>query len=126
MAAHSSLAFSSAEGKPLSLTGETAFPVAGKEVSPTRLLAEAVEATGCSEKDAAISQGYEPAYWSRIKSGEKQAHLDRIGRLPERVQREFVKRYAQELKMRISEEDTERAAALELAEAALRYARLRA
>src|SRR5688572_28503799 len=97
------------EVQTLSRTRESAEPHTGtaggkvdsrpRESSLTALLTEAVEATGCSEKEAAIAQGYEPTYWSRIKAGEKQAHLERIARLPEPMQREFVTRYARQLKM---------------------------
>lgn len=125
-AQHHQLAFGPVEGKALVPAGEIAIPATGKEVSPTRLLAEAVEATGCAEKDAAISQGYEPAYWSRIKSGEKAAQLERVGRLPDTVQREFLSRWSKQLGMRLVTEDDERRAALELAESALRYLRMRA
>lgn len=103
---------------------ETAEPESGKELSRgeesrlTLLLADAVEAAQCSEKEAALAQGYEPTYWSRIKSGEKAAHLDRLSRLPEKVQREFVKRYAQELKMTVSDEDSRKRAVAELVKAA--------
>jgi hypothetical protein len=102
---------------------ESAAPAEVPEVSLTRLLAESVEETGCSEKDAALSQGYPPNYWSRIKSGEKAAHLEKLSRLPVRVQQEFVRRYARELKMQVREMDARTVAALELAEAALRYVR---
>lgn len=108
----------------LSPARESAAPVEVKEVSLTTLLAESVEATGCAEKDAAISQGYEPAYWSRVKTGEKAAHLDRVSRLPEKVQREFVKRYAQELKMTVRDDDARTQALTDLAEAAVRALRV--
>lgn len=86
----------------------------------TSLLAASVDAVGCSEKEAARDMGYDPAYWSRIKAGDKAAHLERIARLPEKVQREFVKRYAQELKMRVSDEDSKTRALAELVECAAR------
>lgn len=69
---------------------ESNAPQAVQEVSLVGMLADAVASTGCSEKEAAIAQGYGPAYWSRIKAGEKAAHLDRVSRLPESVQRAFV------------------------------------
>jgi hypothetical protein len=91
----------------------------GKELSLVGLLADSVASSGCSEKEAAICQGYEPAYWSRIKTGEKAAHLDRVSRLPERVQREFVKRYALALKLHVTDEDTRKRVILDLARAAI-------
>jgi hypothetical protein len=87
----------------------------------TSLLVEAVQAAGCSDKEVAITQGIDPAHWSRIKSGEKRAYLDRVGRLPLPVQREFVKLYAQELKMRVSEADPQRQAAATLVKAAAEF-----
>lgn len=106
------------EVKPLSPARESAAPSAGKELSLTRLLAESVEAVGCSEKDAAISQGYEPNYWSRIKSGEKQAHLERVSRLPEPVQREMCARWGRQLGMHLTTEDTRRRVVANLVKAA--------
>ena len=100
-------------------TRETAAPSTGHELSLTRLLADCVADSGCSEKDAALSQGYEPNYWSRIKTGEKAAHLERISRLPEKVQREFVSRWAQQLKMRVIDENSQQRAITALAKAAL-------
>lgn len=90
----------------------------------TSLLSEAVAVTGCSEKEAALAQGYDPAYWSRIKAGEKQAHLERIGRLPEPVQREFVKRWGKQLHMDIRDSDAKTQALAELAECAVRALRV--
>lgn len=113
----------------LSLAGETAAPANGKglsqaeESSLTSLLAESVVAVGCTEKEAAIAQGYEPAYWSRVKAGEKQAHLERLARLPETVQREFVKRYARQLRMEVREPDAKARAVAELIEVAARALR---
>lgn len=124
MAPNHQLAFGPLPVQTLDLSDQSLDRKGQREL--TSLLSEAVDASRVSEKEAARDMGYDPAYWSRIKAGQKAAHLDRIGRLPEKVQREFVKRYAQELKMRITEEDTERAAALELVETAIRYLRLRA
>ena len=97
---------------------EITTPAEVKEVSLTALLADAVECTGCAEKEAARSQGYEPTYWSRIKAGEKAAHLDRVARLPERVQREFVGRWARQLRMRVTTDDSQKQAAINLVKAA--------
>lgn len=124
MASHSQLSLGPMEGKALSLRRESAAPAEVQEVSLTKLLAGAVEDTGCSEKDAAISQGYPPNYWSRIKSGEKAAHLERLTKLPESVQREFVKRYARQLRMDVREEDAQRAALVDLVESAARALRV--
>lgn len=89
----------------VSRAGEIAAPVEGKEVSLTGLLAESVDETGYPDGNAARDMGYEPAYWSRIKSGEKAAHLERVSRLPVRVQREYVKRWGKQLGMHVSDED---------------------
>jgi hypothetical protein len=112
------------EGKTLSQLREPLEPRKGNDISLrlTELLAESVAATQCSEKEAALSQGYEPTYWSRIKSGEKAAQLDRIGRLPEPVQKEFVRRYALTLHMVVREDNRARALA-ELVECAARALR---
>ena len=97
---------------------ETAVPAEGKVLSLTALLAASVSAVGCAEKEAAITQGYEPTYWSRIKAGEKSAHLERLSRLPESVQREFVTRWARLLRLRVSEGDAQKFAAANLLKAA--------
>lgn len=103
----------------VSLERETTFPEGEQELSLTRLLADCVSDLGCAEKDAARTLGYEPSYWSRIKAGEKAAHLDRVTRLPAKVQQEFVKRWATQLKMRVSDEDSTKRAIVELARAAV-------
>jgi hypothetical protein len=102
---------------------ETDAPRQGNVLSLTALLAESVAAARCSEKEAAIAQGYEPTYWSRIKSGEKAAQLDRVGRLPEPVQREFVRRYASALQMVVRDGDNRARALAELVEVAARAMR---
>lgn len=77
----------------------------GNGISPTAILVKAVEdEQGWQEKDAARTQGYEPSYWSRIKSGEKAAQLERIALLPTKVQKRFIRRYARALGMEIREE----------------------
>lgn len=108
----------------VSLARESAVSGNGKALSHdqetrlTSLLAASVEATGCTEKEAALTQGYEPTYWSRIKSGEKHAYLDRVSRLPESVQRAFVTRWAFQLRLRVSEGDSQKHAAANLLKAA--------
>lgn len=104
----------------LSHTRESAAPAEVQEVSLTRLLAESVEETGCTEKDAALSQGYPPNYWSRIKSGEKAAHLDRLTKLPPKVQRAFVAKYARALDLRVSDDNSAAAAIADLVVVAAR------
>lgn len=108
------------EGTAVSPRRESAAPAQVQELSLTKLLAGAVEETGCSEKDAAISQGYAPNYWSRIKAGEKAAHLEPLSKLPQTVQREFVKRYARQLRMDVRDQDEQRAAIRDLVESAAR------
>lgn len=98
--------------------GESTHPSKGEKVSLTRLLVEACADTGLSEKDAAISQGYDPRYWPRIKSGEKAAHLERISGLPERTQRVICERWARMLGLRVSTADSQRTAAANLIKAA--------
>jgi C4-dicarboxylate-specific signal transduction histidine kinase len=89
----------------------------------TTLLADAVDAGRMSEKEAARDMGYDPAYWSRIKAGDKAAHLERLARLPEVVQREFVMRWALRLRMKVSTDDARTAAVMELLEVAARAVR---
>lgn len=117
---HHQLAIGPLPVQSLSRARESAAPVQGKEIPLTTLLADSVEATGCTEKEAALAQGYGAAYWSRVKTGEKAAHLDRLARLPVHVQREFVKRYAHQLKMTVREEDARARAISDLAAAAVR------
>jgi hypothetical protein len=77
----------------------------GNGISPTAILIRCVEdERGWQEKDRARSQGYTPSYWSRIKSGEKPAQLDRLARLPVKVQKRFVRRYARALGMDVRDE----------------------
>lgn len=74
-------------------------------LSPTAILVSAVtDERGWQEKDGAYSQGYEPSYWSRIKSGEKPAQLERLKLLPVKVQKRFVRRYARALGMEVRDE----------------------
>ena len=90
----------------------------GNGLSPTAILIKAVDdERGWQEKDGARTQGYEPSYWSRIKSGEKPAQLERIARLPLKVQKRFVRRYARALGMDVRDEtpaDRQRRALAEL------------
>lgn len=88
------------------------------QVVLTSLLTEAVDAARVSEKEAARDMGYDPAYWSRIKSGQKAAHLERVGRLPASVQREFVSRWGRMLGMHLTTEDARRRAVANLVKAA--------
>lgn len=84
---------------------ESAVPSGGTSVSPTAILVRAVaDEQGWQDKDAALSQGYEPNYWSRIKSGEKPAQLERIARLPVKVQKRIVRRWGRALGMDIRDE----------------------
>jgi hypothetical protein len=111
-------------GEKLSRIREIAHPFVGEKVSRlTDLLVDAVSSSGLSEKEAAISQGYDPRYWPRVKSGEKAAHLERIAGLPEGAQRAFVSSWGRQLGMRVSLEDSRQSAVIELAEAALRALR---
>lgn len=87
----------------------------------TALLSEAVGAAQLSEKEAAIEMGYDPAYWSRIKNGDKAAHLERVARLPVLVQREFVTRWARQLGMKLAAADPQKTAAANLLKAAAEF-----
>lgn len=84
----------------------------------TLLLTEAVDAARVTSENAARDMGYDPAYWSRIKNGQKAAHLGRVRRLPETVQREFVARWGRMLGMTITTEDARRRAVANLVKAA--------
>jgi hypothetical protein len=96
------------EVQSISRRRESADSPAGTSVSPTAILAQACEDErawrGKENEIAARTQGYEPNYWSRIKSGEKAAQLERIARLPVKVQKRFVRRYARALGMEVREE----------------------
>lgn len=81
-------------------------------------LREAVESSGCQHKEAAIATGYQPDYWNRALNGERGIHLNRLSRLPERVQRNFVTRWALLLRLRVSDGDTQKHAAVTLLKAA--------
>lgn len=84
---------------------EITSPALGMSPSPTAILIRSVEdERGWQDKDGAYAQGYEPNYWSRIKSGEKPAQLERIARLPVRVQKRFVRRFARALGMDVRDE----------------------
>jgi hypothetical protein len=105
------------EVQTISRGGETA----GNSVSPTAILVRACEDerewAGKESEIAARSQGYEPPYWSRIKSGDRPAQLERIARLPMKVQKRFVRRYARALGMDVRDEtpqDRQRRAMAEL------------
>lgn len=102
---------------------ESAHPTQGEQVSLTTLLADSCSDCGLSEKDAALTQGYDPRYWPRVKSGEKQAHLERLARLPETVQREFIKRWARQLRMEVRDHDARTRAVMELIEVAAKALR---
>lgn len=115
---HTQLNLPPVQVQPSSQHRESTSTAQVQELSLVGLLADAVASTGCSEKEAAIAQGYEPAYWSRIKAGEKAAHLDRVSRLPERVQRAFVTRWASQLRLRVTDGDDQKHAAANLLKAA--------
>lgn len=84
----------------------------------SEMLRDAVESSGCQHKEAALSTGYQPDYWTRALNGERGVHLDRLGKLPERVQRAFVTRWACQLRLRVSDGDTQKHAAANLLKAA--------
>lgn len=126
------LAFGPMEAKALVPMRTNSGPSDGQALVPERtnglsLLVAAVSET-CTEKDAAISLGLpDQSYWSKVKSGDKPApRIDRLTELPIGTQRTMAERWARQLGLRVIAEDDERRAALELAESALRYLRLRA
>ena len=97
-----------AEVQTVSRARESANPTSGNGISPTAILVQCCEdERGWQEKDAALTQGYEPPYWSRIKSGDRPAQLERLGRLPVNVQKRFVRRYARALGMDVRDESPE-------------------
>lgn len=104
--------------EPSSRSRESAPPRQGDKSSLTELLAKSCEETGLSEKDAAMSQGYDPKYWPRVKSGEKAAHLEKIAGLPEKTQQEFLARWGRQLGMHLTTEDTRRRVVANLVKAA--------
>lgn len=101
----------------LSQTRESAHPHEAEQLSLTDLLAQSAAECGLQEKETAGTLGYDARYWSRIKSGEKKAHLDPIAELPDKVQRLFLTRWAKQLKMTVSEDDTKKRALADLARA---------
>jgi len=113
------------EAKSIDPSRTTAGSHAGQAVVPSRtdalsLLVEAVGET-CSEKAAALSMGLAPDYWSKVKSGEKpEPRIKRLTDLPELTQRAMCRRWARQLKMRVSDEDAQRQAVTDLAAAAVR------
>ena len=100
---------------------ESGLPRPGVKVSLTQLLAASCSDVGLQEKDAARSQGYDPRYWPRIKSGEKRAYLDPVADLPEHAQCEFVTRWARQLGMDVTTREAKQRKALALAKAAIEF-----
>jgi hypothetical protein len=107
------------EVEALSQARETPHPAQGERVSLTALLAQTASEFGLQEKLTADTMGVDPRYWSRIKAGEKKAHLDPVADFPEHVQRAFVTKWARMLKMNVSEQDATKRAVMDLAKAAL-------
>lgn len=93
-------------------------------VSLTSRLRDAIEACRMQQKAAAIIQGYDPAYWSRIHSGEKRAHLDPVASLPMDIQIAFVTAWASQLGLSMVHIDPHAEACEALVTAAVRYLKL--
>jgi hypothetical protein len=96
-----------------------ACPAEVKPVDVGRLLRESVEASGCQHKEAALSAECQPDYWNRALNSERGLTLNRLGKLPARVQREFIKRWAFELRLRVTDEDVRARVIANLARAAV-------
>lgn len=82
------------------------------------MLRASVDASGCQHKEAALSAGYQPDYWTKALNGERGVHLDRLGQLPALVQTELVTRWARQLGMHVTTEDTRRRVVANLVKAA--------
>lgn len=82
------------------------------------MLRASVDASGCQHKEAALSAGYQPDYWTKALNGERGVHLDRLGKLPASVQAELVTRWGRQLGMHLTTEDTRRRVVANLVKAA--------
>jgi transcriptional regulator with XRE-family HTH domain len=73
----------------VSLEGSIDAPENGSEdqAELTRLLFLAAAGCGLQEKELAVALGYDPAYLSRIKSGEKPLPAARLEQLPKVIRR---------------------------------------
>jgi len=91
------------EVKPVHSGPVTASPRSGERLNRIRLTALLADACGeaISDKDAALTQGYSPAYWSMCKSGEKNTQLDPVAELPPDVQAKFLTLWAAQLGLEI-------------------------
>jgi hypothetical protein len=89
------------------------------------LVTEAVDHGTCSEKVAAVSLGLpSQQYWSAVKSRERPApRLNRLTDLPESTQREICRRWAAQVGLRCSDENTQHRVLVNLVEAAVQAIR---
>jgi hypothetical protein len=127
MAANHQLSLPPMEAKSLVPTRTSDSPSVGQGLVPDganglSLLIAAVDET-CSDKEASISLGLpDAAYWSKVKSGEKpEPRIKRLTDLPLSTQREYCRRWARQLGLRVSEQDAQQQAALHLVKAAVSY-----
>lgn len=65
------------------------------------MLRAAVEGNGCPHGVAASAVGYQPDYWNRVLGCERGITLDRLGKLPLDVQRDFVAAWAEALGIKV-------------------------
>jgi len=84
------------------------------------LLIAGVADSGCQEKEAWMSlRMADHSYWGKVKSREKPApRLTELTNLPPSIQRAFVARWACQLRLRVSEGDSQKHAAANLLKAA--------
>lgn len=99
------------------VSASTARPAEVNPIDVPTLLRESVDAE-CQQKEAALSAGYQPDYWTKVLNGERGMHLDRLGRLPMKVQRQLVMRWGSELGIHMTTEDTRRRVVANLVKAA--------
>lgn len=87
------------------------------------LLIAGVSDSGVQEKEAWLSLRMpDHSYWGKVKGRTKPApRVTELTNLPPSVQRAFVTRWALTLQMRVSEQDTQRQAALNLLKAITDY-----
>jgi hypothetical protein len=116
MGANSAVCGVPAQGNYIDVIG----PLEAPRVDVPGLLRAAVDRAGWKHEAAGREAGYEPSYWTRVYSCERGILLDRLGRLPLDVQREFVSAWALAVGLRVERRDAgaRRAAVLALAQAA--------
>jgi hypothetical protein len=89
------------------------------------VLIAAARESRCSEKEIALALGCpDQPYWNKVKNGEKPApRSPKLHDAPLSMQREYVRRWANHLGMRVADDDARQRALLDLVEAAARALR---